>query len=332
MFAAARRHRHQERQAERHQARRRHRDDAAEEAVPVQPVRVRADPQPLPRPRGPGVACPTTTTTTSSARASPTRRRGCGSRTKPSGSASRRAPTRSARPNPASSRPLMEWGLSYESRPDSRLDALLGLPRRGVPARRHGWTNERVVVFTEYAHTVDWLTRVLTQHGLRRRARRDPGLDPDRGPRVHPLAVHRGPGEGAGPGAAGHRCRRRGHRPADPLPPAGQLRHPVQPVAARAAHRPHRPLRADPRAAGVPLRPRRRTRRTYAADAELHGPHRQEGRQGRAGPRLGQPGDRRGDPGALRPPARRRDARPRASIRTRSSTRRWPAASSSTPA
>ena len=33
----------QERQAERHQAGRRHRDDAAQEAVPVQPVRVRAD-------------------------------------------------------------------------------------------------------------------------------------------------------------------------------------------------------------------------------------------------------------------------------------------------
>ena len=34
---------------ERHQARRRHRDDAVEEAVPVQPVRVRHDAQPLPR-------------------------------------------------------------------------------------------------------------------------------------------------------------------------------------------------------------------------------------------------------------------------------------------
>ena len=27
------------------------------------------------------------------------------------------------------------------------------------------WSNERVVVFTEYAHTVDWLTRVLNQKG-----------------------------------------------------------------------------------------------------------------------------------------------------------------------
>ncbi|MGW9565165.1 DISARM system SNF2-like helicase DrmD [Prescottella equi] len=60
---------------------------------------------------------------------------------------------------------LMEWGLSFESRADSRLDALLEyLDAVCRPDGKH-WTNERVVVFTEYAHTVDWLTRVLTQRG-----------------------------------------------------------------------------------------------------------------------------------------------------------------------
>lgn len=60
---------------------------------------------------------------------------------------------------------LTEWGLSYESRADSRLDELLTfLDAICRPDGRH-WTNERVVVFTEYAHTVDWLTRVLTQRG-----------------------------------------------------------------------------------------------------------------------------------------------------------------------
>lgn len=60
---------------------------------------------------------------------------------------------------------LMEWGLSYESQPDSRLERLIAF-LDGVcrPDRRH-WSNERVVVFTEYAHTVDWLNRVLNQHG-----------------------------------------------------------------------------------------------------------------------------------------------------------------------
>lgn len=60
---------------------------------------------------------------------------------------------------------LRDWGLGYESRADSKVEALLtfldGVCR---PDGKH-WTNERVVVFTEYAHTVDWLERVLNQRG-----------------------------------------------------------------------------------------------------------------------------------------------------------------------
>ncbi|MCA2266294.1 DEAD/DEAH box helicase family protein [Mycobacterium marseillense] len=60
---------------------------------------------------------------------------------------------------------LRDWGLGYESRPDSRLDELIGfLDAVCRPDGKH-WFNERVVVFTEYAHTVDWLQRVLTQRG-----------------------------------------------------------------------------------------------------------------------------------------------------------------------
>jgi superfamily II DNA or RNA helicase len=60
---------------------------------------------------------------------------------------------------------LAQWGLDYESRPDSRLQALITyLDAVCRPDGKH-WTNERVVVFTEYAHTVDWLQRVLAQHG-----------------------------------------------------------------------------------------------------------------------------------------------------------------------
>jgi hypothetical protein len=61
---------------------------------------------------------------------------------------------------------LMEWGLGYESRPDSRLDALLSFLASVCRPDGEHWTDERVVVFTEYAHTVDWLTRVLTQQGF----------------------------------------------------------------------------------------------------------------------------------------------------------------------
>ncbi|MDR3661311.1 MAG: DISARM system SNF2-like helicase DrmD, partial [Mycobacterium sp.] len=60
---------------------------------------------------------------------------------------------------------LAEWGLSYESRPDSRLERLITfLDAVCRPDGKH-WSNERVVVFTEYAHTLGWLQRVLAQHG-----------------------------------------------------------------------------------------------------------------------------------------------------------------------
>jgi len=60
---------------------------------------------------------------------------------------------------------LADWGLSYESRPDSRLERLLTfLDAVCRPDGTH-WSNERVVVFTEYAHTLGWLQRVVTQRG-----------------------------------------------------------------------------------------------------------------------------------------------------------------------
>jgi superfamily II DNA or RNA helicase len=60
---------------------------------------------------------------------------------------------------------LMEWGLGYESQADSRLDQLIGFLNAVCRPDGRTWSNERVVVFTEYAHTVDWLARVLNQRG-----------------------------------------------------------------------------------------------------------------------------------------------------------------------
>jgi superfamily II DNA or RNA helicase len=66
---------------------------------------------------------------------------------------------------PGQLRKLAEWGLSYEGRPDSRLQRLIEfLDSVCRPNDKH-WSNERVVVFTEYAHTVEWLQRVLDQRG-----------------------------------------------------------------------------------------------------------------------------------------------------------------------
>ncbi|WP_343446290.1 DISARM system SNF2-like helicase DrmD [Micromonospora schwarzwaldensis] len=59
---------------------------------------------------------------------------------------------------------LAEWGLSFESRPDSRLDELI--TALDAICRPGGfWSNERIVVFTEYAHTLEWVHRVLVQQG-----------------------------------------------------------------------------------------------------------------------------------------------------------------------
>ncbi|WP_218010487.1 DISARM system SNF2-like helicase DrmD [Actinomadura chibensis] len=60
---------------------------------------------------------------------------------------------------------LMEWALGYESLPDSRLERLIGFLDAVCRPDGKTWSNERVVVFTEYAHTVDWLARVLNQRG-----------------------------------------------------------------------------------------------------------------------------------------------------------------------
>ncbi|WP_160049932.1 DISARM system SNF2-like helicase DrmD [Nocardiopsis sp. FR4] len=60
---------------------------------------------------------------------------------------------------------LVTWGRRYEHRQDSRLQALIRF--LDATCRPDGtlWTNERVVVFTEYAATLDWITDVLTQCG-----------------------------------------------------------------------------------------------------------------------------------------------------------------------
>jgi len=60
---------------------------------------------------------------------------------------------------------LVAWGQGYEHRPDSRLEALIGFLDAICRPDGKTWTNERVVVFTEYAATLDWITRVLSQRG-----------------------------------------------------------------------------------------------------------------------------------------------------------------------
>ena len=59
---------------------------------------------------------------------------------------------------------LSDWGHTYEARPDSRLHALITY----LEAVTHAdgmWLNERVVVFTEYVDTLEWIYGILRQRG-----------------------------------------------------------------------------------------------------------------------------------------------------------------------
>lgn len=62
---------------------------------------------------------------------------------------------------------LIEWGRRYEHRPDSRLEALIRFLDAICRPDGRTFTNERVVVFTEYAVTLEWIARVLAQRGYR---------------------------------------------------------------------------------------------------------------------------------------------------------------------
>lgn len=71
---------------------------------------------------------------------------------------------------PAQISQLVAWGYGYQHRADSRLEALIrfldGVCR---PAGATTWSNERVVVFTEYAATLEWIADVLRQRGYKDR-------------------------------------------------------------------------------------------------------------------------------------------------------------------
>ncbi|WP_280265618.1 DISARM system SNF2-like helicase DrmD [Nocardia wallacei] len=60
---------------------------------------------------------------------------------------------------------LVDWGRRYEHRPDSKLQALIRFLDSVCRPDGKYWTNERVVVFTEYAATLDWIEGVLSQRG-----------------------------------------------------------------------------------------------------------------------------------------------------------------------
>ena len=77
--------------------------------------------------------------------------------------------TRGSDPLSAATREQLEelarWARNYQSRSDSRLEALIGFLDAVCRPDGSTWTNERVVVFTEYADTLEWIVSVLRQQG-----------------------------------------------------------------------------------------------------------------------------------------------------------------------
>ncbi len=60
---------------------------------------------------------------------------------------------------------LIAWGEGYQHRPDTRLTALLAELAAICRPDGQTWSNERVVIFTEYTDTLAWIVDVLQQHG-----------------------------------------------------------------------------------------------------------------------------------------------------------------------
>ena len=77
--------------------------------------------------------------------------------------------TRGSDPLSAATREQLEelsrWARGYQSRSDSRLEALIDFLDAVCRPDGCTWTNERVVVFTEYADTLEWIVSVLRQQG-----------------------------------------------------------------------------------------------------------------------------------------------------------------------
>lgn len=61
---------------------------------------------------------------------------------------------------------LIAWGRGYEHRPDARLTALITYLKATCRPDGATWSNERVVIFTEYTETMRWVVRVLESRGL----------------------------------------------------------------------------------------------------------------------------------------------------------------------
>ena len=61
---------------------------------------------------------------------------------------------------------LSKWGRNYRGKSDSRLQVLVDFLNRVTRKDNGDFNNERVVIFTEYVDTINWIKSILEQHGF----------------------------------------------------------------------------------------------------------------------------------------------------------------------
>ena len=208
---------------------------------------------------------------------------------------------------------LLKEMKAWAERAASQLDAKTkGLIRwLGEHIRPGGkWSDERVIIFTEYRATQNWLQGVLAAEGLTggdRLMTMFGGMDSKDRERIK-AAFQTDPRQSPVRILLATDAASRGDRPPEPLLPDDPLRDPVEPEPAGAAQRPHRPARAEGEGgADLPLRRQgvQRPRAEHGRDGGRRPRRRPRipdagGPQGRGDPgrpRQGRPGDRRSGPG-----------------------------------
>ena len=155
---------------------------------------------------------------------------------------------------------LLKEMKAWAERATSQLDAKTkGLIRWLNEHIRPGgkWSDERVIIFTEYRATQNWLQGVLAAEGLTggdRLLTMYGGMDSKDRERVK-AAFQTDPKQSPVRILLATDAASRGHRPPEPLLPDDPLRDPVEPEPAGAAERPHRPARPEGEGgADLPLR------------------------------------------------------------------------------
>ena len=127
---------------------------------------------------------------------------------------------------------LSGWANDAKGRPDAKAERLLDWLEATCTEVDAGgqrwWNDERVIVFTEYRDTQNWLEQLLTARGLGgdRLALLYGGMDAVARERIKGEFQH-APRPLSAADPAGHRRGQRGDRPPAALPPDGSRRDPV---------------------------------------------------------------------------------------------------------